>query len=194
MEQVSINPVFLKRFTKHLCILAKKHHDRESAHQDLEEQLEKLKRISGSLSKSALKNEIKDLEKKINLVIRKEADLYQVGKIERLLMQKLKDKIYELEQFRKIELSKKDAELSQIQKSMDKLQKKQEYLINLKNKAQFDDIAQSASKENIIPLDKDELRKRIFELELRYNAIKENYDPEQLSVIKDRISSLKERI
>jgi len=199
MEQkpISINPVSLKRFTKHLCIISKKHSDREAAHEDLKNQLSKIKRISTNkkLTKTALKSEIKELEKKISLVLQKEAELYQFGKIERMMIQKLKDKIEELEQFRERESSKKDAELTSIKQALTNLQKKQDYIINLKThgKTPIKEI-ETKTQEHSPEQDKEQIRKKIQELESRYASLKGKYSEEDLAAIGDKIDDLKQRL
>ena len=122
MEQkpISINPVSLKRFTKHLCIISKKHSDREVAQEELENQLSKIRKISVSkrIPKTTLRKELNQLEKKISLALEKEAALYKSGKIERMMIQKLRARIEELEQLRIRESSKKDNELTSIELSL----------------------------------------------------------------------------
>ncbi|MBU1004717.1 MAG: hypothetical protein KJ561_02730 [Nanoarchaeota archaeon] len=68
-----IDPDRLKRFVKHMCILAKKHRDREQARIDLKKQMERLKRFSSK--KKEMDEELKELNRKVSLVLEKEAQL-----------------------------------------------------------------------------------------------------------------------
>ncbi len=195
MEQaISINPDSLKSFTKHLCIIAKKHSDREAAHEDLDNQLSRIRRLSISkkATKNSLKNEIKKLENKISLVLQKEAELFRVGKVENLLIQKLKDRVEELEQLRKKELSKKNAELSSIHLTLRDLEKKQDYLINTKAQ-RGPHVKELETKKRTQPA-KEQIRERIHGLEAQYNSLKGKYDQEALAIIADKIDELKQRI
>lgn len=190
-KQISIDPASLKLFTKHLCIISKKYSDREAAHEELNDQLSRIKQISESkkLSKTALKSEIKDLEKKIGLVLKKEAELYQSGKIERMMIRNLKDKVEKLEQQRSIESSKKDAQLSAIQTTLSNLEKKQNPIVKIKGKKQT--IAEVETKPTT---DKEQIRNKIQELESKYNSLKGKYSETVLSPIAKKIADLKQRL
>jgi chromosome segregation ATPase len=201
MESVSINPGSLKRFTKHLCIIAKKHHEREAAHEELNDQLSKIKRISTNkrLTKTALKSELNDLENKISLVLKKEAELYQSGKIERIMIQKLKNRIEELEQSRNSELSRKDAELSSIQNTLDLLQKKQDEVLNKRampglKKLDENNLEKSTDVSKKPTDDKEQIRQKIQDLESKYKSLEGKYSATVLSPIKNKIADLKTRI
>lgn len=75
-----IDPNRLKRFVKHMCILAKKHKDREQARIDLNRQMERLKRFSSK--KKDMDEELKELNRKISLVLEKESELVGIKRVE----------------------------------------------------------------------------------------------------------------
>jgi len=191
MEQipVSINPDSLKRFTKHLCLIAKKHSDREKAHQEMTDQLSRIKTISthNKLAKTTLKNEIKKLESKIEVVLQKEAELHKAGKIDRMMISLLKAKIEELEQGKANARNKRDSELSSINRALASLQKRQNRALNSKR---LNEVKSKPLSEDI----KDQIRKRMQELESRYALMQGKYSPEQLTSIGSRISNLKKML
>lgn len=91
MEAVSsgrINPERLKSFVRNVCIVAKKHKEREEARAELEEQLRRLKRFSSK--KKEMDEELKELNRKISLVLEKEVRLLGIergeGAVSRELM------------------------------------------------------------------------------------------------------------
>ncbi len=74
MEEISkLDPNSLKSFVRHVCVIAKKHKDREIARSDMYKQMQKLKKFSSK--KKEMDEELKELNSKISLVLEKEAQL-----------------------------------------------------------------------------------------------------------------------
>ncbi len=134
MNSDKINPDSLKRFVKHLCVIAKKHSDKEAARNDLSSQLSKIKKLSlnKNAKKSVIETEIENLESKISLVLQKEAELSTIGKAENTVIRKLKQKIAHLEQSNEKESAENKALLSSMKQSVAELRKKMDRLAGVK--------------------------------------------------------------
>jgi predicted nucleic acid-binding Zn-ribbon protein len=63
----------LKSFVRHLCFIAKKHKDKEEAKGELEKQIKKIKQFTSK--KKGIDKELKELNRKIALVLEKEMQL-----------------------------------------------------------------------------------------------------------------------
>ena len=64
-----IHPRRLKSFVRHLCVISKKHKDRENDLVNLKKQIDKIKKTS---SKKDMNNEMEKLDAQISLVLEKE--------------------------------------------------------------------------------------------------------------------------
>jgi len=73
-----MDPNRLKSFVRHVCIISKKHKDREQARVDLQRQMQRLKRFSSK--KKEMDEELKELNKKVSLVLEKERQLLGIEK------------------------------------------------------------------------------------------------------------------
>lgn len=74
MEDISkLDPNRLKRFVRHVCLIAKKHKDRETARTEMYKQMQRLKKFSSK--KKEMDEELKELDRKISLVLEKDAQL-----------------------------------------------------------------------------------------------------------------------
>ncbi|MEA2038021.1 MAG: hypothetical protein U9O94_11035 [Nanoarchaeota archaeon] len=95
MEQNSqhLNPGRLKNFVKHVCVIAKKHKDREFARTDMYKQIQKIKKFSSK--KKEMDQELKELNNKINLVLEKEAELLGYKQQNTTLSKELVQKVSE---------------------------------------------------------------------------------------------------
>ncbi len=82
-----INPKGLKRFVRHLCVIAHKYNNREKARADLQEQLQKLKRFSSK--KKEMDEELKELNAKLSLVLEKELQLVGIKQDESIRSKEL---------------------------------------------------------------------------------------------------------
>ena len=72
-ETSKIHPKKLKSLVRHVCVIAKKHKDREKARVELKNQIKKIKRFSSK--KKEMDEELKELDRKISLVLEKEMQL-----------------------------------------------------------------------------------------------------------------------
>ena len=81
-SSLGIHPTRLKSFVRHVCIVAKKHKDRETARVELKEQIDRVKKFSSNKKESS--EELEELNRKISLVLEKEMQLLGIGKEENL--------------------------------------------------------------------------------------------------------------
>ncbi len=88
-----INPKRLKSFVRHLCVIAKKHKDREEARDGLQGQIRKLRKLS--FKKKEVDKELKELDRRISWVLEKEMRLLGVGQRERAGVRELTDSVVE---------------------------------------------------------------------------------------------------
>ena len=158
MEQLNssehIDPAALKEFVRHVCIVIKKHHEREEARTGLERQIKKIKTIS--LAKNPkrwlIEKELKALNNKISLALEKESKLLGMGEKDSAVILELKNKIQQLER----ELMEKEkSETEALAKNKEKIEEMDYTLKALKGK--IEEIA----------VVKVEREKRIKELERR---------------------------
>jgi len=83
MVESSIHPAKLKTFIRHVCVIAKKHKDREDARSGLQSHIKKLGRISKKKGMDKeMDKEMKELDRKISLVLEKEMQLLGKGQEE----------------------------------------------------------------------------------------------------------------
>lgn len=99
MEADSIHPEGMKRFVKHLCILSKKHEQREKARQGLDMQLRKVKEITLTQKprKWLIEKELRELQRKISLALDNERRLVGMRQADSNLIRQLKDEVFRLE-------------------------------------------------------------------------------------------------
>ncbi|MDA1196758.1 MAG: hypothetical protein O2779_02220 [Nanoarchaeota archaeon] len=65
-----ISPDRFKRYVKHICFMAKKHQQRDQAHDDLQSHIKEIKKAASS--KKSISKEIDELKKKMDAVINHE--------------------------------------------------------------------------------------------------------------------------
>jgi len=73
-----IDPRRLKGFVRHVCVIAKKQKDRDKAHVEMQKQMQRLKRFSSK--KKEMDEELRELNRKVSLVLEKEAQLLGIEK------------------------------------------------------------------------------------------------------------------
>ena len=178
-----IHPERLKSFVRHVCIVAKKHRDREKARSELQGQIKRLKRFSSKKKEMEMDEELKELNRKISFVLEKEAQLLRIGKEESAASKDLmynvvnnRDKINQMnESIRDIKERLKDyIELkTEREKKINKLEKK---------------IRAKTEKKKDVSL----LKNKLKSLEALYNKLKKK--GVDISRVESRIEDLKLRL
>lgn len=183
MEEASekINPKRLKSFVKHICILTKKHKDREKARIELQQQIQKLKRFSSK--KREMDEELKELNRKISLVLEKEIQLLGIRQQESAASKELMNKV----------LENRDR-IKEINNSISEIKRRLEGYIQTKTERERkieeleNKIRAKLNQNNNLSLLKNKLRK----LEDLYNKLRiEGID---VSTIENKINDLKLRL
>lgn len=88
-----IHPRKLKAFVRHICVMAKRHKDREDARSELQIQLKSLKRFSSK--KKEMDQELRELDRKISLVLDSERKLLGTQEKESAASRDLMNKVVE---------------------------------------------------------------------------------------------------
>ncbi len=101
-------------FVKHLCLLSKKHDQREKSRDDLDRQLSRVKQITLTKTprKWVIERELRELQRKISLALDNERKLVGMREADSSLVRQLKNEIFKLEYGLKIsdEVKKEDVE------------------------------------------------------------------------------------
>jgi len=180
-ETSKIHPKKLKSFVRHVCVIAKKHKDRETARGELQKQVKRIKRFSSK--KKEMDEELKELNRKISLVLEKETQLLGIEQGESFGAKELmKDVIENKERIR------------QINESINQIKERLEDYIKIKTERErrIDELekkikAKAAKKENVSLL-----KKKLKSLEALYNKLKgKGVD---VSKVENRIEDLKLRL
>lgn len=101
-------------FVKHLCLISKRHEQREKARDNLDRQFSRVKQFT--LTKTprrwVIERELRELQRKISLALENERKLIGMRESDGGLVRQLKDEIFNLEYGLKIseEVKKKDVE------------------------------------------------------------------------------------
>lgn len=176
-----LNPERLKSFVRHLCIIAKKHKDREDARSELQEQIKRLKRFSSK--KKGMGEESKELDRRISLVLEKEMQLLGIGKGEGAASRELMRDVSE----NKEKIRQMNESIKQIRESLEgyvRFKTERERKIEeLEKKIR----AKAAKKENIFML-----RKKLKDLEYLYDKL--NKKGIDVGRVASRIEDLKMRL
>ncbi len=207
MEQISehINPAALKDFVRHVCIAARKHHEREEAKTGLEMQIKKVKQAS--LAKQPkrwlVEKELEALNKKISMVLEKESQLRGTEEKDSADIAELKNKVQQLER----ELAEKErSESEELSKNKEKIEEMGYALKALKDKIGEIAAVKIEREKRIKELERRIkgtptetqktllLKGQIKALEERYNKMKKRYSREELSSVENKIRFLKEKL
>ena len=210
MEQLNssehIDPAALKEFVRHVCIVIKKHHEREEARTGLERQIKKVKTIS--LAKNPkrwlIEKELKVLNNKISLALEKESKLLGMGEKDSAVILELKNKIQQLER----ELIEKErSETEGLTKNKEKIEEMDYTLKALKSKIEEIAVVKVEREKRIKELERRIkgapptatqktllLRGQIKALEEKYNKMRSRYSREDLKRVEGKIGFLKERL
>lgn len=176
-----IHPERFKSFVRHVCVVAKRHRDREEARAELQNQIKRLKRFSSK--KREMDEELRELDRKISLVLEKEIQLLGIGKEESAASKELMQDVAENRE-----------RARQISNSINEIRSKLDSYINMKmgrekRIAELEcKIRARAAKKKDIPL----LRDRLRRLEGLYHKLKQK--GVDASRIESRIEGLKLRL
>lgn len=176
-----INPRRLKSFVRHICVIAKKHKEREEARAELQNQLKRLKRFSSK--KMGMDDELKELDRKISLVLEKEMELLGIRQGESGVSKELMNRVLDnRERIRSINYS-----INEIRERLEdyiRMKTERERRINeLEEKIR----AKVGKKKNVSLL-----RNKLKKLETMYNKLKKKGI--DVSRVESRINSLKLRL
>lgn len=99
MESDSIPAEGMKSFVKHLCLLSKRHEQREKSRDILDMQMRKVKQIllTQKPRRWLIEKELRELEKKISIALEYERKLIGMRESDSILFKQLKDKVFSLE-------------------------------------------------------------------------------------------------
>ena len=173
-----MDPERLKRFVRHLCLISKKHRDREEARAELQRQIQRLKKFSSK--KKEMDEELRELDRKISLVLEREAQLLGVQRGETAASGELMRGVMEnKERIRQINDS-----ISDVKEKLDnyiRVKTERERKIN-----ELEDKIRSKVRENKVV---SSLKNRLNGLEVKYNQLKKK--GVDVSRIEDKIQRLK---
>lgn len=192
MEQIS--PHTFKNFIRHLCIVTKKHEDRELAKQRLKQQLQRVKQVS-LLGKKRwiIEEELKRLESKVADVLTKELEILSIGREDSRRIKDLKDRIQGLEfqldearSYKGLELRGSNEKIEQLNNALLDMKGKLDSLIKTKRRKRKKTTKQKTSK----------LKLKIKGLEKKYLQLKKEgkFSEAQLDRLEQRIDLLKSRV
>jgi chromosome segregation ATPase len=174
----NIDPKRLKSFVRHMCVIAKKHKDREDARSDLQTHIKNLKKLSPK--KKGINNELRELNRKISFVLEKEMQLLGVGRGEREASKELMNNVVDNRE-----------KIRNIKNSINDVKGKLENYIQTKTEREKDieelekKIRGKASKKKNLSL----LKNKLKTLEATYNKLKKK--GVDVSRVKSKINDLK---
>jgi len=173
-----IHPKKLKSFVRNVCVISKKHKDREQARVELQKQMQRLKRFS--YKKKEMDEELKELNRKISLVLEKEMLLLGIEQGESAASKELMRNVAENEE-----------KIRQMNDSINELKLKLDDYMRFKTERErkIDELekrirAKAGEKKNISLL-----KKKLNDLEVVYNNLKKK--GLDVSRVADRIQNLK---
>jgi len=175
-----IHPRRLKSFVRHLCLISKKHKDRENALVDLKKQIDKIKKVS---SKKDITDEMNKLDTRISLVLEKERVLLGVNQGEHASSKALMSNV-----------EKNKEKIGQINDSLVDIRKKLKGYIQVKTEREIKinelekKIRAKANKKENVSLLKSKLKK----LESMYDKL--NKEGVDVSRVSSKIEDLKLRL
>ncbi len=176
-----LNPRRLKSFVRHVCVMAKRHKDREKARVELQKQMQRLKRFTSK--KREMDEELRELDRKISLVLEKEMQLLGIEQGEGAASRELMRNVAENKE-----------RIRQINYSINELKEKLENYIKFKTERerQINELekkirARAEGKKAVSVL-----KKRLNSLESLYNKLKKK--GVDVSRIENRIKDLKLRL
>lgn len=189
MEQIS--PHTFKNFVRHLCVVTKKHEDRELAKQRLKQQLQKVKQVSLLGKKRwVIEEELKRLESKVADVLTKELEILSLGREDSIIIKDLKDRIqrlefqlYEARRNKGFELRESNEKIGQLNYALSDMKERLDSLVKTKGRRK------KTTKQKTLKL-------KIMGLERKYLQLKKEgkFSEVQLDRLEQRIDLLKSRV
>lgn len=171
----------LKSFVRHLCVIAKRHKDREKARSELQEQINRMKRFSSK--KKEMDEELKELDRKISLVLEKEMQLLGIEQGESAASKELMKDVAENRE-----------KIGQINNSVEDIRRRLNNYIKVKTERERKieelekKIRKATEKKNKLAL----LKNKLDKLETTYTKLRDG--GVDVSRIEDRINDLKQRL
>lgn len=202
-----IDPANLKRFVRHLCILSKRHYDREKARDSLEKQMDRLKRLSSEgIKPGTLENEMERLNKSLKSVLEKETLLLRYQKQDRGAIRELQERLNALglrllqtERAKTTDTLLTRQKLDYLNQAIFDLRSKLEYLIRVKTERQqrMEELERKIKQtfhEKSHPVSG--LKERLKALEAQYRKLRKQHKSpaSKLKVLKIRIQDLKNKL
>jgi len=177
----SISQKRLKGFVRNLCIVAKKHKDREEARAGLQGQIKRLKRFSSK--KKEMDEELRELDRKVSLVLEKEKGLSGVNKGESAASKRLMKNVIE----------NKDR-IKQMNDSISDIKQRMEEYINFKTarNKKIQELEKKIRTKSGAKSDVSSLRKKLKSLESLYDKLKQK--GVDVSRVSSKIEDLKLRL
>jgi len=183
MEESSekIHPRKLKSFVRHVCVVAKRHKEREVARAELEEHIKKLRRFSSK--KREMDEQLTELHRKVNLVLDKEAKLLGMERGESAASKELMKNV-----------SANKDKIGHINDSIDGLKDKLDDYVQVKTKRErmIMELEKRISSKVGKKKDISSLRKKLKTLEVSYKKLK--MGGVDVSRIEAKIDGLKLRL
>ena len=107
---IKVHPSELKHFFRHVCIVGKRHGEKDKAREELNNQVKKIKKISlsGNAKQGSIEKEVEQLNSKIDAVLQKESRLLSHTGVDENIVRHLKGKIKALEEDLSIAKSERD--------------------------------------------------------------------------------------
>ncbi|MBI2576901.1 hypothetical protein HYV84_06815 [Candidatus Woesearchaeota archaeon] len=183
MEDISqLDPERFKRFVRHICFVAKKHKDRQDAHESLDNQLGKIKRLAKAKN---IDSEIEKLQSHIRDVLDKEARLAGVQQSQQAVSQELWGKVRESQEKVKNMQGAIEGMHSTLDKFLKERNERQEHIMEIEEK-----IKSASSAGN---LREDPFAKKLSQLERRCSFLKAMQMP-GVDVLEKRIAQLRGKL
>ena len=196
MEQPKLSSHQLKRFVRHLCIVAKHYHGKENARKSLESQLKKIKKSTDSDINIEL------LNKKINMLLEKETKVAELGLTKSVPASVLK-KIKFLEEQLKLDQEERNKLTSENEKLKNAIDSVSDLKGAVNEFAERKDVTEDRVKIIEKHVDKEyneflinEMEEKIALLESSYKRISRDMsiDPSRIHKIGEKLKSYKEQL
>ena len=183
MEDISqLDPERFKRFVRHICFVAKKHKDRQDAHENLDNHLGRIKRLAKAKN---IDSEIEKLQNHIRDVLDKEAKLAGVQQSQQAVSKELWDKVQESQEKVKSVQCAIEGMHGKLDKFLKERNERQERIQEIEEKIKSASSAGNSQE--------DPLAKKLSQLERRYSFLKAMQAP-GVDVLEKRIAQLRGKL
>lgn len=192
MEDLVYDPAKVKDFFEHLILAYKKHERKGFAKQELDNHLEKVKKLAfdKKASKRKIEASFKQLESQIKNVISIEKEMLSKGD-NKILNKELKGRIISLE-------NKFDKYTDLIQGRRQRIKSLEKKIKQTTRRYERSGTKKSKTLRAIIIENKpynSDLKNKLYDLEEKYYDLKiKGYPQESLKAIKDKINKIKQRL